>query len=191
VVVADDQVATDAAVHLDPVLAARHHTPRSPRGPAPGPLVGQKHSGGGQGPSAGRMTEPVSDRRHARPPARSLGRVGAWAGTPPARRLGLRWPIVQAPMAGGPSTPELAAAVSAAGGLGSLAGAMLRPDDLRAAIGRIRERTDAPFVVNLFAPLPPPSPDRVAEWSALTGVAPREPRPPADVAAQIAALVEE
>jgi len=120
-----------------------------------------------------------------------MGSVAAWSDTPLARRLGLRWPIVQAPMAGGPSTPELVAAVSAAGGLGSLAGAMLRPDDLRAAIRRIRERTGAPFVVNLFAPLPPPTTARVAEWSALTGVTPPEPRPPVDVAAQIAVLVEE
>src|SRR5262245_43814815 len=94
-------------------------------------------------------------------------------------------------MAGGPSTPELAAAVSAGGGLGSLAGPLLSPDDLRAAIRRTRERTGAPFVVNLFAPLPPPTSARVAEWSALTGVAPPEPRPPVDIAAQVAVLVEE
>jgi nitronate monooxygenase len=67
--------------------------------------------------------------------------------------LGIRLPIVQAPMAGGPSTPALAAAVSNAGGLGSLGGAP--PDRLRAAIRETRSLTDRPFAVNLFAPLPP------------------------------------
>jgi nitronate monooxygenase len=62
-----------------------------------------------------------------------------------------RYPIVQAPMAGA-STPELVAAVSNAGGLGSLGAALLAPDDLRAAIREIRARTDAPFGVNLFVP---------------------------------------
>jgi nitronate monooxygenase len=94
-----------------------------------------------------------------------------------ARTLGLRLPIIQAPMAGGMSTPRLAAAVSAAGGLGCVAGAMLAPDALRAAIREVRALTDAPFAVNLFAPLPPPSTDRVAEWSALTGVPAPEPKP--------------
>jgi nitronate monooxygenase len=100
-----------------------------------------------------------------------------WYDTPLARRLGLRLPIVQAPMAGGCSTPALAAAVSAAGGLGSVAGAMLRPDELRAAIGDVRAMTGAPFAVNLFAPLPPPSAQRVAQWEQLTGVSlPERPR---------------
>jgi nitronate monooxygenase len=67
--------------------------------------------------------------------------------------LDIRFPIVQAPMAGGPSTVELAAAVSTAGGLGSIAAAMLSPDQLRAAIRALRGRTDRPFAVNVFAPL--------------------------------------
>jgi nitronate monooxygenase len=67
--------------------------------------------------------------------------------------LGIRLPIVQAPMAGGPSTPALAAAVSNAGGLGSLGGGT--PERLRAAIREVRALTDRPFAVNLFAPLPP------------------------------------
>jgi nitronate monooxygenase len=64
--------------------------------------------------------------------------------------LGIRHPLVQAPMSG-VSTPELAAAVSAAGALGSIGGGWLDPDALRAAIREIRARTDAPFNVNLFA----------------------------------------
>jgi nitronate monooxygenase len=59
-------------------------------------------------------------------------------------------------MAGGYTTPELVAAVSNAGGLGSLAGAQLAPDELRGAIAAVRRLTDRPFGVNLFAPLPRP-----------------------------------
>jgi len=73
--------------------------------------------------------------------------------TPLADRLGLRFAIVQAPMAG-VTTPELVAAVSEAGALGSLGGATSSPDELRAAIRAVRELTTAPFAVNLFAPLP-------------------------------------
>jgi nitronate monooxygenase len=61
-------------------------------------------------------------------------------------------PIVQAPMGGGPSTPELAAAVAGAGGLGFIAAAYRTPDALREAIARTRALTDGPFGVNVFAP---------------------------------------
>jgi nitronate monooxygenase len=63
----------------------------------------------------------------------------------------LRAPIVQAPMAGGPSTPALAAAVNRGGGLGFLAAGYLTPERLAADIDALRELTDAPFGVNLFA----------------------------------------
>src|SRR5436190_14949892 len=113
----------------------------------------------------------------------------AWNDTSLARTLDIRLPIIQAPMAGGLSTPRLAAAVSAAGGLGSIAGAMLPPDRLREAIAAVRALTDAPFAVNLFAPLPPPSPDRVAAWAGLTGRALPEELPAAvDFDAQLAVL---
>lgn len=61
-------------------------------------------------------------------------------------------------MAGGTTTPELVAAVSNAGALGSLGGAYLGPDALRESIREIRRRTDRPFAVNLFAPHPKPEP---------------------------------
>ncbi|MFF5074749.1 nitronate monooxygenase [Micromonospora olivasterospora] len=64
----------------------------------------------------------------------------------------LRCPIVAAPMAGGPSTPALAAAVSAAGGLGFLAAGMLATERLLADIAEVRARTDRPFGVNVFLP---------------------------------------
>ena len=77
-----------------------------------------------------------------------------WAESRLTELLGIRYPVVQAPMAGGPSTVELAAAVSEAGGLGSIAAAMLGPDDLRGAIRSMREQTGRPFAVNVFAPVP-------------------------------------
>src|SRR5215210_2674127 len=67
------------------------------------------------------------------------------------KMLGVETPIVQAPMAGGPTTPELVAAVSNAGGLGSLGAAYLQPTQLDEAIRAIRALTDRPFAVNLFA----------------------------------------
>jgi nitronate monooxygenase len=66
-------------------------------------------------------------------------------------RLGIAHPIIQAPMGGGASTPELVAAVSNAGGLGSLAAAYLTPQQIRDAIAAVRRLTDKPFNVNLFA----------------------------------------
>lgn len=67
------------------------------------------------------------------------------------RRLGVELPIIQAPMGGGPSTPELVAAVSNAGGLGSLGAPYLTPGQILDAVRRIRALTDKPFAVNLFA----------------------------------------
>jgi nitronate monooxygenase len=68
--------------------------------------------------------------------------------------LPVRWPIIGAPMAGGPSTPSLAAAVGAAGGLGFLAGGYLAPEALGRQIDELRGLTTAPFGVNLFVPQP-------------------------------------
>jgi nitronate monooxygenase len=58
--------------------------------------------------------------------------------------------IVLAPLAGGPSTPELAAAVSNAGGLGFLGGAYLAPEQLREQLAVARRLTAGPLGVNLF-----------------------------------------
>ncbi|AAU27220.1 TPA: nitronate monooxygenase [Legionella pneumophila] len=69
-----------------------------------------------------------------------------------AERLGIQFPIIQAPMAGGATTPELVAAVSNSGGLGSLGAGYMRPDEIRQAIIKIRQLTSKPFAVNLFIP---------------------------------------
>ncbi|WP_028776957.1 NAD(P)H-dependent flavin oxidoreductase [Shimazuella kribbensis] len=64
--------------------------------------------------------------------------------------FGIRYPVVLAGMAGGPSTPELVATISRAGGLGTLGAAYMTPEKIREAIRSIRKLTDAPFAVNLF-----------------------------------------
>lgn len=70
--------------------------------------------------------------------------------SPLARLLGIEVAVIQAPMAGGPSTPELAAAVSNTGGLGSLAGGMLPPAKILEQVAEARRLTDRPFAMNLF-----------------------------------------
>ncbi|MCM3509191.1 nitronate monooxygenase [Rothia sp. P100] len=67
----------------------------------------------------------------------------------------LEIPLVGAPMAGGPSTPQLAAVVSNAGGLGMLAAGYLNADQLAEQVKQTRELTDGPFGVNLFCPADP------------------------------------
>jgi nitronate monooxygenase len=63
----------------------------------------------------------------------------------------LELPIVGAPLAGGPSTVALAAAVCEAGGIGSLAAGYRSPDEVRAQIAELRAATARPFTLNLFA----------------------------------------
>jgi nitronate monooxygenase len=61
-------------------------------------------------------------------------------------------PIVQAPLSGGASTPELTIAASRAGAFGILAGGYLTTERLREDIHRVRSSTAAAFGVNLFVP---------------------------------------
>ncbi|MBQ0863175.1 nitronate monooxygenase [Streptomyces smyrnaeus] len=63
-------------------------------------------------------------------------------------------PVIQAPMAGGVSRPELAAAVSEAGGLGFLAAGYKTPEAMYEEIRQLRQQTGRPFGVNLFMPQP-------------------------------------
>src|SRR6476659_7923543 len=67
-------------------------------------------------------------------------------------RFGMAIPVILAPMGGGPSTPELVAAVSNAGGLGSLAAAYSNGERIEQDIAAIRKLTTRPFAVNLFSP---------------------------------------
>lgn len=81
----------------------------------------------------------------------------AWSfSTPLCTLLGIRHPILLAGMAGGPTTPELVAAVSAAGGLGSFGASGMRCDALINAVRCARALTDGPIAVNVL--LAPPRP---------------------------------
>jgi nitronate monooxygenase len=109
-------------------------------------------------------------------------------------RLDLRHPIVQAPMAGGGDTPALVAAVCEAGALGSIGAAYLTPQQIADSARAVRERTQRPFGINLFAPIPrPESPAdpsaavaRVAPYFGELGLAaPAAPAWPADTFAEL------
>lgn len=115
-------------------------------------------------------------------------------------RLGLAHPIIQAPLAGGGDTPALVAAVSEAGGFGSIGAAYLTPEQIAAACAAVRAKTRRPFGINLFAPQPPPPLDveassavsRVAPFFAQLGLAaPTAPLPPVSgFDAQLAAAID-
>lgn len=78
--------------------------------------------------------------------------------------LGTELPIVQAPMAGVQGS-ALAAAVSNAGGLGSLPCAMLSPAAMGDELAALREQTDKPFNVNFFChEAPEPDAGREQAW---------------------------
>lgn len=64
-------------------------------------------------------------------------------------QLNIQFPVIQAGMAGAATAP-LAAAVSAAGGLGTVGAAYMSPETIRTCIREVRDRTDKPFSVNLF-----------------------------------------
>src|SRR5690242_3599436 len=68
------------------------------------------------------------------------------------QRFGLRFPLIVAPMAGGPTTPELVVASCEAGALGSMGAAYLAPAAINDFAEKVRSKTDRPFAINLFAP---------------------------------------
>ncbi|TQS72044.1 nitronate monooxygenase [Ornithinibacillus gellani] len=67
------------------------------------------------------------------------------------KKLGIGLPIIQAGMAGGITTPELVAAVSNAGGLGTIGAGYMGSVELKQMIEQVKELTDRPFAVNLFS----------------------------------------
>lgn len=80
--------------------------------------------------------------------------------------LGIKWAVIQAPMAG-VQTSALAIAVSNAGGLGSLPCAMLSVDAMRQELTLIKAGTTQPYNVNFFCHTPPtPDAARTAAWRA-------------------------
>src|SRR5579862_8915396 len=88
---------------------------------------------------------------------------------PLLRRIGIELPIIQAPMAG-VSTPEMAAAVSSAGGLGSIGVGSVDAETTRRMIAAVRARTERPFQVNVFCHQPAVADAaREASWLARLG----------------------
>jgi nitronate monooxygenase len=96
----------------------------------------------------------------------------------------LATPVVLAPLAGGPSTPELAAAVCNAGGLGFLASGYLSAQALKERISATRRLTAGPLAVNVFVPGTGPADpasyrpyiDKLASWASGRGVELGEPK---------------
>lgn len=121
--------------------------------------------------------------------------------TPLCDRLGIRLPIVQAPMPSA-STPALVAAVSNAGALGSFGSNPSQPEAMLRDAEAVRAHTHAPFNMNLFVSKQPPAIDAAAQRGALDAVAgyykefglpPPEPvRPPyaPDLESQLRAIEE-
>jgi nitronate monooxygenase len=119
-----------------------------------------------------------------------------------SRRLGLRSPIIQAPMAGGPSSQELVAAVSACGALGSFGFAYTQPDEMKRQVAWVRAKTQGPIGINLFVSPPPgriahdAQKDAIARleaWYAELGLPPPSPADPPyapDLDAQLAAVAD-
>jgi nitronate monooxygenase len=87
-----------------------------------------------------------------------------------AHRLGLRFPLIQAPMAG-VQAHALTVAVSEAGALGSLPAAMLSPAALRDELQAIRAKTSRPWNLNFFCHVEP-APDAQAEGAWLKALQP-------------------
>ncbi len=75
-----------------------------------------------------------------------------------ANRLGIRVPILLAPMAGA-CPPSLSIAVANAGGLGACGALMMKPDEIRAWSAEFREGSQGKFQINLWIPEAPPSRD--------------------------------
>lgn len=73
-----------------------------------------------------------------------------WYQTKITELLGIRYPILLGPMGGNFSTPELLAAVSNAGGLGSFGAYTLSPEEILEADKAIKAKTDKPYNINLW-----------------------------------------
>jgi len=91
--------------------------------------------------------------------------------TPLSEKLGLRLPLIAAPMAGGPTTPELVVACSAAGALGSFGFAYTQPEEMKRQAAIARGKTDKPFGINLFVTPQPGTISPETQRAALDAVA--------------------
>src|SRR5215831_12544509 len=140
---------------------SRHANPLGPPGrrcrrrhrrhriPAGGPRRGTGDPAAHAG-RAGPDPRPARPGRAARPGASASTTGSGLIRTRLTTLLGIRHPIVATGM-GYVSGARLTSAASAAGGLGIIASATMSPGELRYAIKEVRERTGAPFGVNLRA----------------------------------------
>ena len=91
--------------------------------------------------------------------------------TPFTRRLGLKVPIFQAPMAGA-TVPELIVAVGRAGALGGFGFAYTEPAAMKEAVAKVRQAADVPIHINLFVERPAPPVSREALGEAVQRLKP-------------------
>src|SRR6516164_1692504 len=78
------------------------------------------------------------------------------------KRLGIRLPILLAPMVGA-CPPSLSIAVANAGGLGACGALLMRPDEIREWVAEVRGGSNGAFQLNLWIPDPPPRRDQAHE----------------------------
>ena len=79
-----------------------------------------------------------------------------------ASRLGIRLPILLAPMAGACPT-ALSIAVANAGGMGACGALMMKPDEIESWCAAFRDQSRGEFQINLWIPDPPPLRDAASE----------------------------
>jgi nitronate monooxygenase len=88
----------------------------------------------------------MSDKKHSSPRERAESF---------AARLGIRLPILLAPMAGA-CPPSLSIAVANAGGLGACGALLMKPDEITSWASEFRKGSTGEFQINLWIPDPPP-----------------------------------
>jgi len=127
-----------------------------------------------------------------RPSRPALDRAEAFC-----HELGLRVPILLAPMAGA-CPPSLSIAVARAGALGGCGAVLMQPDAIHAWASEVRAGCEGGFQINLWMPDAPPARDRAAEdavraflrrWGPEVASDAGDARPP-DFAAQCEAVLE-
>jgi nitronate monooxygenase len=86
-----------------------------------------------------------------------------WTQTSFTEKLKVKLPIVQGPFGGGPSSIELAVAVSNGGGLGSFGAYSYSPAQLKELVSALRAKTEKPFAINLWIPYEAPEEKKISE----------------------------
>jgi nitronate monooxygenase len=98
-----------------------------------------------------------------------------WTTTAVTKLLNIRYPIIQGPFGGGPSSIQLAAAVSNAGGMGSFGAYSHSPEQLKQLVTDLRAATPHAFAVNLWIPFTPAHEPPISEAAYRSTVARLQP----------------